>query len=171
MSPPMNAMPEQNNLYIGEGVSIKGDIAVPDTLVVCGLLEGDISVGNLVVGATGAIKGRIFAAQNADISGKVFDKLDIKGLLILRAGSRVDGQISYGMLQIEQGASIAGGLSSAENRSAQKLGASDPRSEQDRKPQKPDAALGSEPRNSKPPSLSAVGPTHAAPAAPATTTN
>jgi len=157
MSPPMNAMPEQNNLYIGEGVAIKGDLSVPDTLVVCGLLEGDISVGNLVVGATGSIKGRIFAAQNADISGKVFDKLDIKGLLILRAGSRVDGHISYGMLQIEQGASIAGGLSSADSRSEQKLGASDPHSKQHQKPQKVDAALRSEAGNSKPPSLSAVG--------------
>jgi cytoskeletal protein CcmA (bactofilin family) len=80
----MNAMPERNNLYIGEGVAIKGDLSVPDTLVVCDLLEGDISVGNLVVGATGSIKGRIFAAQNADISGKVFDKLDIKGHLLTR---------------------------------------------------------------------------------------
>jgi cytoskeletal protein CcmA (bactofilin family) len=152
MSPPMDALPEQNNLYVGEGVAIKGEISVPDTLVVCGSLEGDVSVGNLVIGATGAITGRIVAAQNADISGKIFDKLDVRGLLILRAGSRVDGHISYGMLQIEQGASIAGGLSSA-----QKLGTRDLLSSQDRKPQKRDAATGGETRNSKQPDLSDVG--------------
>ena len=90
-------MPDANRLYIGEGVTIKGEISVPDTLVVCGSLEGDVSVGNLVVGETGAIKGRITVAENAEISGKVFEKLDVKCLLILRSTGRVDGNISYGL--------------------------------------------------------------------------
>ena len=115
-------MPDANRLYIGEGVTIKGEISVPDTLVVCGSLEGDVSVGNLVVGETGAIKGRITVAENAEISGKVFEKLEVKCLLILRSTGRVDGNISYGLLQIEQGASIAGGLSSTEYRPEQKAG-------------------------------------------------
>ena len=50
--------PGASRLYIGEGVTIKGEISVPDTLVVCGTVEGDVSVGNLVVGETGVIKGR-----------------------------------------------------------------------------------------------------------------
>jgi len=115
-----HTMPDANRLYIGEGVTIKGEISVPDTLVVCGVLEGDVSVGNLVVGQTGAIKGRITVAENAEISGKVFEKLDVKCLLILRSTGRVDGNISYGLLQIEQGASIAGGLSSTDYRPEQK---------------------------------------------------
>ena len=49
-------MPDASRLYIGEGVTIKGEISVPDTLVVCGSVEGDVSVGNLVVGETGVIK-------------------------------------------------------------------------------------------------------------------
>ena len=118
-------MPDANRLYIGEGVTIKGEISVPDTLVVCGSLEGDVSVGNLVVGETGAIKGRITVAENAEISGKVFEKLEVKCLLILRSTGRVDGNISYGLLQIEQGASIAGGLSSTEYRPEQKPAKSD----------------------------------------------
>ena len=85
---------------------------MPDTLVVCGVLEGDLTVGNLIVGETGAIKSRITVAENAEISGKVFEKLDVKRLLILRSTGRVDGNIRYGLLQNEQGASIAGGLSS-----------------------------------------------------------
>jgi len=113
-------MPDANRLYIGEGVSIKGEISVPDTLVVCGVLEGDVTVGNLIVGETGAIKGRITVAENAEISGKVYEKLDVKCLLILRSTGRVDGNISYGLLQIEQGASIAGGLSSTDYRPEQK---------------------------------------------------
>ena len=113
-------MPDANRLYIGEGVTIKGEISVPDTLVVCGVLEGDVTVGNLIVGETGAIKGRITVAENAEISGKVYEKLDVKCLLILRSTGRVDGNISYGLLQIEQGASIAGGLSSTDYRPDQK---------------------------------------------------
>jgi cytoskeletal protein CcmA (bactofilin family) len=74
---------------------------------------------HLVVGETGAIKGRITVAENAEISGKVFEKLDVKCLLILRSTGRVDGNISYGLLQIEQGASIAGGLSSTDYRPEQ----------------------------------------------------
>src|SRR5271170_4833714 len=106
MSSVVDSMPDASRLYIGEGVTIKGEISVPDTLVVCGSVEGDVSVGNLVVGETGVIKGRIIVAQNAEISGKVFEKLDVKCLLILRSTGRVDGNISYGLLQIERGASI-----------------------------------------------------------------
>jgi cytoskeletal protein CcmA (bactofilin family) len=133
-------MPDANRLYIGEGVTIKGEISVPDTLVVCGVLEGDVTVGNLVVGETGAIKGRITVAENAEISGKVFEKLDVKCLLILRSTGRVDGNISYGLLQIEQGASIAGGLSSTDYRSDQKAGKTDGFSRPDPKSAKPDAS-------------------------------
>src|SRR5208282_6038218 len=120
MSSTEHTMPDANRLYIGEGVTVKGEITVPDTLVVCGTLEGDVSVGNLVVGETGVVKGRINVAQNAEISGKVFEKLDVKCLMILRSTSRVDGNVSYGMLQIEQGATIAGGISSTDYRPEQR---------------------------------------------------
>ena len=62
-------------------MTIKGEISVPDTLVVCGSVQGDVWVGNLVVGEP-AIEGRIIVAQNAEISGKVFEKLDVKCLII-----------------------------------------------------------------------------------------
>src|SRR6201997_5298932 len=101
MSSAEPTIPDANRLYIGQGVTIKGEVSVPDTLVVCGTLEGDVSVGNLVVGETGIVKGRIIVAQNAEISGKVYEKLDVKCLMILRSTSRVDGNVSYGMLQIE----------------------------------------------------------------------
>jgi len=120
MSSTEHAIPDANRLYIGEGVTIKGEISVPDTLVVCGVLEGDVTVGNLVVGETGTIKGRITVAENAEISGKVYEKLEVKCLLILRSSGRVDGNVSYGLLQIEQGATIAGGLSSTDYRPEQK---------------------------------------------------
>jgi cytoskeletal protein CcmA (bactofilin family) len=147
-------MPDASRLYIGEGVTIKGEISVPDTLVVCGSVEGDVSVGNLVVGETGVIKGRTTVAQNAEISGKVFEKLDVKCLMILRSTSRVDGNVSYGMLQIEQGATIAGGISSTEYRPEQQK----PKTEQPvRQEPRPQAVLGNGVRpTSRPADLSAL---------------
>jgi cytoskeletal protein CcmA (bactofilin family) len=134
MSSAEQTVPEANRLFIGEGVTIKGELSVPDTLVVYGAVEGDVSVGNLIVGETGAIKGRITVAENAEISGKVFEKLDVKCLLILHASARVDGNVSYGLLQIEQGASIAGGLSSTDYRPEQRAPRIDLHSQQDQRP-------------------------------------
>jgi cytoskeletal protein CcmA (bactofilin family) len=119
MSAAVNESPEANSLYVGEGVTIKGAVLSAGTLVVYGVLEGDISVGSLFVGETGTIKGRIDVAQKAEVLGYVFERLNVKGLLILRSGCRVDGNVSFGTLQIEQGASIAGGISAAGQQSGQ----------------------------------------------------
>ena len=151
MSAAESTIPEANRLYIGEGVTIKGEISVPDTLVVYGSVEGDVSVGNLIVGETGAVKGRVTVVENAEISGKVFEKLDVKCLLILRSGGRIDGNVSYGLLQIEQGASIAGGLSSTDYRPEHRPAKVDSYARQDPRPAKPEA-----PR--KQPTLTALEP-------------
>jgi cytoskeletal protein CcmA (bactofilin family) len=148
-------MPDASKLYIGEGVSIKGEISVPDTLVVCGTVEGDVTVGNLVVGETGVIKGRIVVAQNAEISGKVFEKLDVKCLMILRSTSRVDGNVSYGMLQIEQGASIVGGISSTDYRPEQRQAKPEP-VRQEPRPVRQESTLGNGVRVARQPDIAAM---------------
>lgn len=104
--------PEANKLYVGKGVAIKEAVLQSETIVVDGLLEGDITVVNLLVRETGTIKGRVAVSQNAEIFGRVLEKLDVRGLLLLHATSRVEGNVSCGMLSIEQGATITGGISS-----------------------------------------------------------
>jgi cytoskeletal protein CcmA (bactofilin family) len=116
MSAMVDRRPEANTLYIGEGVTIKSAVVVCTTVVVEGVLEGDIDVDNLFVRAAGTISGRIKVAQNAEIAGNVLDRLDVKGLLILRAGGRVNGSISFGTLTIERGATITGEVSSTDYR-------------------------------------------------------
>jgi cytoskeletal protein CcmA (bactofilin family) len=142
MSSATDTMPDASRLYIGEGVTIKGEISVPDTMVVCGTVEGDVSVGNLVVGETGIIKGRTTVTQNAEISGKVFEKLEVKCLMVVRASGLVDGKVSYGMLQIEQGATVAGGISSMDQRPELRTARSDQPTRQEQKPLRPDSPLG-----------------------------
>ena len=75
-------------------------------------------MGTLFIGETGTIKGRIDVSEKAEILGEVFERLNVKGLLILRSGCRVDGNVSFGTLQIEQGASITGGISARRPASA-----------------------------------------------------
>jgi cytoskeletal protein CcmA (bactofilin family) len=116
MSAMVDRAPEADTLYIGQGVTIKGAAVVSTTVVVDGVLEGDIDVDNLFVRTTGTISGRIRVAQNAEIAGKVLERLDVKGLLILRAGGRVNGSISFGTLTIERGATITGEVSSTDYR-------------------------------------------------------
>jgi cytoskeletal protein CcmA (bactofilin family) len=106
--------PEPDTLHVGERVAIKGAVVVSTTIVVDGVLEGDIDVDNLFVRAGGTISGRIRAAKNAEIAGNVFERLDVNGLLILRAGGRVNGSITFGTLTIERGATITGQVSSAD---------------------------------------------------------
>jgi len=104
--------PETNQLYVGKGVAIKEALLQAETVVVDGVLEGDITVDNLLIRETGTIRGRVTVSHNAEIFGKVYDKLEVRGLLILHATSRVEGNVSCGMLSIEQGATITGGISS-----------------------------------------------------------
>jgi hypothetical protein len=98
MSATVGCIPDANKLFVGEGVTIRGAVVLADTVVVDGVLEGDIKVDNLIVRKTGTISGRIAVAGNAEICGQVLEKLDVKGLLVLRAGGCVDGNVSFGAL-------------------------------------------------------------------------
>ena len=128
--------PEANTLYVGEKVAVRGAAIVANAVVVDGLLEGDISAGNLLVTETGTIRGKVSVSQNADVFGRVHDRLDVKGLLILRATSRADGNITSGMLQIEQGANVNGGICSTYHHAAK----SAPKPERKRDPRLHDNA-------------------------------
>jgi cytoskeletal protein CcmA (bactofilin family) len=110
----------QDALIIREGVVIKGDVAVPDTLVVSGRIEGDVTARQLAVGKTGVIRGKIVVEESADIAGRISESLDVKGLLVLRSTSHVDGTVVYGVLQIEQGASLTGEVFCINSQSSQK---------------------------------------------------
>jgi cytoskeletal protein CcmA (bactofilin family) len=109
--------PEPKVAYIGEGVVIKGELSAPDTVVVDGLIEGELSARCVRVGVTGSLKGSV-TVTDADIRGTVTDKLEVQQLLTVRSTGRVEASISYGELQIEKGAIIAGDISSTDVRSA-----------------------------------------------------
>ena len=50
---------EQNSCHIGEGVIFKGSISAPDTVVVDGTVEGDITARAVRIGVSGLIRSTV----------------------------------------------------------------------------------------------------------------
>ena len=106
--------PAQNGCaYLGEGVTFKGSISVPDKVIVHGTLEGDVESRELVIGPKGMVKGNVRVEQ-ADVHGKILERAEIKTCLIVRKTGRVEGAVSYRELEIERGGIVAGELSVAD---------------------------------------------------------
>ena len=94
---------------IGADVTIKGDVHASADLHVDGRVEGDIVCASLVQGETSTIEGSI-EAESARIAGTVAGSTHARELVVLRS-ARVQGDISYDALTIEQGAEVEGRLS------------------------------------------------------------
>src|SRR6476646_5661180 len=93
--------------YNGLGTVFKGEISVPELLVVEGTVEGDVQPHALRVGPNGAIKGKVFA-NNAVIHGTLSEDAEIADFLLLRSTCRVEGHVKWGGVQVERGAAIKG---------------------------------------------------------------
>lgn len=111
--------PEQENVvYIGAGVTVKGEFSVPDLLVVDGVVEGDVTARGVVVGRSGVIRGHV-TAEEADVSGSISDHVEISELLTVRSTGRVEGRVIYREMELEKGAVVTGDLSAtSEERAA-----------------------------------------------------
>lgn len=93
---------------IGNGTSIIGDINSNGDFRIDGTLKGNITInGKLVVGSTGKIEGNM-TCQNADISGEIHGKVTVSELLILKAISKLLGDIITGKISIEPNATFTG---------------------------------------------------------------
>ncbi len=91
---------------IGSDVTIKGNVTASADLHVDGSIEGDISCASLVQGETSTIKGGI-QAQSARLSGRVIGSIRARELVVLR-NARIEGDVQYDALTIEQGAHVEG---------------------------------------------------------------
>ena len=96
---------EISSLIIGEGATIKGEIKEENETNVQGVIEGDISCNELIVGKTGSIKGKI-KTNKLYVEGNVEGEIDVKELLKLMSSSYVSGKITYGSLQINEGGKL-----------------------------------------------------------------
>ncbi len=93
---------------ISEGTSIKGDINASGDTRIDGELVGNItSKGKLVVGPKGKITGEI-RCNNVEVSGFIKGKVNSTELLIMKASSKIEGDIIAGKLSVEPGAVFTG---------------------------------------------------------------
>ncbi len=91
---------------IGSDVVIKGDVHASADLHVDGRVEGDIACASLVQGEGSHIEGAI-QAESARLSGTVTGSISARELVVLRT-ARINGDVHYDALTIEQGAEVEG---------------------------------------------------------------
>ncbi len=91
---------------LGADVAIKGNVEASADLHVDGVVEGDIACTSLVQGESSRIEGAI-NADGARLSGTIKGTINVRELVILKS-ARIDGDVHYETLTIEQGANVNG---------------------------------------------------------------
>jgi cytoskeletal protein CcmA (bactofilin family) len=94
---------------IGSDVSITGNIDASADLHVDGTVEGDINCTSIVQGETSVISGAV-VAESARLAGTVKGSISSVELIILQS-ARIEGDVHYEALTIEQGAHVEGRFS------------------------------------------------------------
>ena len=99
---------ERIETLIGEGSTINGDIVANNSLLINGLVTGNVTTESTIrVGTTGVIKGNV-KAKSAIIGGVIEGDLDTKENTILGSRSRLLGDLRTTKLKIEEGATFEG---------------------------------------------------------------
>lgn len=93
---------------ISTGTDITGDIKSNGDIRIDGTLTGNLNTkGKVVIGQTGRVNGEVFC-KNSEVSGTLEGKITVTQLLILKAASRIQGDIVTLKLSIEPGAMFSG---------------------------------------------------------------
>jgi cytoskeletal protein CcmA (bactofilin family) len=101
---------QERKLTVGKGLSLAGEIASCDVLVVEGKVEAKLSEGKLLeITETGQFRGNV-EIENADIAGRYDGQLIVHGRLTVRATGRISGMVKYGELEVSAGGQIIGEL-------------------------------------------------------------
>lgn len=104
--------PRSNNspsTLIGRDVTIKGDISASADLHIDGRIEGDITCATLTQGESSTIVGTI-TTETARLAGTINGSISARELTVLRT-ARIEGDVQYDALTIEQGAEVEGRFS------------------------------------------------------------
>lgn len=91
---------------IGADIRIDGNITASADLHVDGTIDGDIKCTSLVQGESSEVTGAI-TADSARLAGHVNGSITAKELVILKS-ARIEGDVHYDALTIEQGAQVEG---------------------------------------------------------------
>jgi cytoskeletal protein CcmA (bactofilin family) len=100
---------KDKSIFIGTGVVFKGSIHAPDQAIISGSVEGDLVARDVLIGAAGVVSGNT-AADFVEVKGELNNNVVTKNVLIVRATGKVNGDVTYGELEIERGGKINGSM-------------------------------------------------------------
>ncbi len=105
-------------LYIGQGITLSGEIESCDHLVVEGTVEAALKGASVLeIAEAGAYFGTV-DIDEATIAGRFEGDLTVRGRLTVKASGSITGSITYKELAIEAGSNIDGKLSPLDAKSA-----------------------------------------------------
>ncbi len=99
---------ESRRLVIGREITLNGNIAACEHLVI----EGTVEAQSFTARRLDILEAGIFTGnaelQDGVIAGKFDGKLKVTGRLTVKSTGRITGEIDYGTLEVEAGARIEG---------------------------------------------------------------
>ena len=107
--------PDQPDTTLGLGSNFRGTLMVSGTLRIDGEFEGDIlNCDRLEIGEHGVMRSDI-EVKSAVIFGRVIGNIRALGLLEMKAGARVEGDVTAMSVVLEPGAFFTGRCTMLEN--------------------------------------------------------
>lgn len=107
--------PALPNTMIGIGSSFRGTLMVSGTLRIEGELEGDVlNCERLEIGEHGVMRADI-EVKEAVIEGRVYGNVRALGILEMKAGARVEGDVTAMSVVMEPGVHYTGRCTMLEN--------------------------------------------------------
>ena len=95
---------------IGEGLTIEGDLAAEEEVVVNGALRGKLTTTDAVsVGSSGVVEADI-TGSSLSVAGQVTGDVNASERVDLQAGGRLIGDVKASRLTIADGASFKGNV-------------------------------------------------------------
>ncbi|HTJ63878.1 MAG TPA: polymer-forming cytoskeletal protein [Alphaproteobacteria bacterium] len=95
-------------LIVGRDITLSGEIAACDHLIVEGTVEASVKeCHRLEVAETGLFKGAVEISE-AEIAGRFEGQITVQGRLSVRSTGRIEGKIQYGELAVDAGGTLDG---------------------------------------------------------------
>jgi len=99
---------EVRKLIVGREITLSGEIAACDHLIVEGTVEASVKeCHRLEVAEAGLFRGAV-EIHEAEIAGKFEGQIIVQGRLYVRSTGRIDGKIQYGELAVDAGGTLDG---------------------------------------------------------------
>jgi len=97
-------------LSIGNGVVLSGKVVEADHIIIHGSVEAEVSAISIEVMPDGVLTGTI-KTKEFSVSGTFTGNAQVSGNLQIQKGGRIEGDVSYGSLCVENGGLIYGTIS------------------------------------------------------------